>query len=72
MEIGNDLIVEECAENGLGVGLVVKEYVQKKLDNKKLFELDTTFKLEEKDLVCLIEQNRKNNIIIKKFIELLK
>ena len=72
MEIGNDLIVEECAESGLGVGLVVKEYVQNKLDNKKLFELDTTFKLEEKDLACIIDQNRKNNIIIKKFIELLK
>ena len=72
MEIGNDLIVEECAESGLGVGLVVKEYVQNKLDNKKLFELNTTFKLEEKDLVCIIDQNRKNNIIIKNFINLLK
>ncbi len=72
MEIGNDLIVEECAQGGLGVGLVVKEYVQKKLDNKELFELQTNFNIEEKDLVCLIDQNRKNNIIIKKFIELLK
>ena len=72
MEIGNDLIVEDCAESGLGVGLVVKEYVQKKLDNKELFELQTNFNIEEKDLVCLIDQNRKNNIIIKKFIELLK
>ena len=72
MEIGNDLIVEECAESGLGVGLVVKEYVQKKLDNKKLFELETSFKLEEKDLACLIDKNRKNNIIIKNFINLLK
>ena len=30
MEIGNDVIIEDCAQNGLGVGLVVKEYVQNK------------------------------------------
>ena len=72
MEIGNDLIIEECALSGLGVGLVVKEYVQKNLDNKELFELKTTFKIEEKDLVCLVDPNRKNNIVLKNFINLLK
>ena len=72
MEIGNDLIVEECAESGLGVGLVVKEYVQNKLDNKELFELNTSFNFEEKYLACLIETSRKNNIIIKRFIDLLQ
>lgn len=72
MEIGNDLIVEECALSGLGVGLVVKEYVQDKLDTGDLVELNTTFKIEEKDLACLIETSRKSNKIIKKFLELLK
>lgn len=72
MEIGNDLIVEECAQSGLGVGLVVKEYVQNKLDNKELFELKTSFNIEEKDLVCLLDPNRKNNIIIKNFVNLLQ
>ncbi|MBR4671946.1 MAG: LysR family transcriptional regulator [Bacilli bacterium] len=71
MEIGNDLIIEECAQNGLGVGLVVKEYVQSKLDSQELYELKTSFNIEEKDLVCLVDQNRKNNNIIKKFLELL-
>ena len=71
MEIGNDLIVEECAQGGLGVGLVVKEYVQNKLDNKELFELKTTFNIEKKHLVCLVDSNRKNNIIIKNFINML-
>lgn len=72
MEIGNDLIIEDCAQNGLGVGLVVKEYVQNKLDNKELFELKTSFDLEPKYLACLIEQNRMNNITVNKFLELLK
>ncbi len=72
MEIGNDLIIEDCASNGLGVGLVVKEYVQNRLDNNELFELNTNFKLEEKDLVCVVEENRNNNIIISNFIKLLK
>ena len=72
MEIGNDLIIEDCAQNGLGVGLVVREYVQNKLDNQELFELKTNFKIEEKDLVCLVDHNRVNSILIKNFIELLK
>lgn len=72
MEIGNDLIVEECAEGGLGIGLVVKEYVQNKLDNGSLIELNTTFSIKEKHLVYLIDKNRKNNSIIKNFVKLLK
>ena len=72
MEIGNDLIIEECVQGGLGVGLVVREYVQNKLDSKELFELKTNFKIEDKDLVCLIESNRINNNIINSFIDLLK
>ena len=72
MEIGNDLIIEDCAYNGLGVGLVVREYVKNKLDNNELIELNTNFTIDPKYLVCLVESNRKNNIIIKKFIELLK
>ena len=43
-----------------------------KLDNKELFELNTSFNIEEKDLICLVESNRMNNITIKKFLELLK
>ena len=72
MEIGNDLIIEECAQNGLGVGLVVKEYVESKLENKELYELKTNFNLDKKYLVCLTDSNRKSNIIIKKFLELLQ
>ena len=72
MEIGNDLIIEDCALGGLGVGLVVREYVQNHLDSQELFELKTNFKLEEKDLVCSVENNRMNNKIIKSFINLLK
>ncbi len=72
MEIGNDLIIEDCAKSGLGVGLVVKEYVQSQLDNEELFELNTTFNMQEKNLVCLIESNRTNNTIVNNFIELLK
>ena len=34
--------------------------------------LKTNFKLEEKDLVCAVENNRMNNKIIKSFINLLK
>ncbi len=72
MEIGNDLIIEDCALNGLGVGLVVREYVKNNLENKELFELKTSFNLKEKDLVCLIDSNRMNNTIVNNFIKLLE
>lgn len=72
MEVGNDTIIEECAQSGLGVGLVTKEYVLDKIKNKDLFELNTNFKFESKYLVYLIDSNRKNNIIISSFVELLK
>jgi len=71
MEIGNDLIIEDCALGGLGVGLVVREYVKSKLDNKELFELKTKFKFETKDLVCCVDSNQ-NNTIVNSFIQLLK
>ena len=71
MEIGNDLIIEDCAMNGLGVGLVVREYVESRLNNKELFELNTNFRIDSKYLVCLIDSNRRNNIIVQKFLELL-
>ena len=72
MEIGNDLIIEECALNGLGVGLVVKEYVQPNLDSNKLIQLNTAFDIGEKDLICCMENNHLNNKIINNFIDLLK
>ena len=71
MEIGNDLIIEDCVLNGLGVGLVVREYVESKLNNNELFELKTSFDIEPKYLVCVMDPKRKNNIIIQKFLELL-
>ena len=71
MEIGNDLIIEDCALNGLGVGLVVKEYVESKLNNNELFELNTSFDIDPKYLVCLYEPKKENNIIVSKFLELL-
>ena len=71
MEIGNDLIIEDSALSGLGVGLVVREYVESKLKNQELFELQTNFNIEPKYLVYCIDPNRKNNILIQKFLELL-
>lgn len=72
MEIGNDLIIEDCARSGLGVGLVVREYVENQLKNGELVELNTSFKIAEKDLICAVEETHTNNVMVKKFIELLK
>ena len=72
MEIGNDLIIEDCAKSGLGIGLVVREYVESQLKNKELFEVKTAFKIDEKDLICAIESTHVNSNIVKKFVELLK
>ena len=72
MEVGNDIVIEECAQSGLGVGLVTKEYVEKELEKGLLIALNTKFSFDERHLGYLIEPNKKNNIIIKNFINLLK
>ena len=72
MEVGNDTIIEECAQSGLGVGLVTREYVLDKLVKKELYELNTNFNFSTKHLAYLVDPNRKNDIIVKNFIDLLK
>lgn len=72
MEIGNDIIIEDAAISGLGVGLVNKEYVLKELNDGTLIELKTNFKFGEKYLGYAVDSNRMNNIIIQNFIKLLK
>lgn len=72
MEVGNDTIIEECAQSGLGVGLVTREYVLDKLKNNDLYSLNTDFKLSTKHLVYLIDSSRRNDLIIKSFTDLLK
>ena len=72
MEVGNDTIIEECAQSGLGIGLVTREYVLDKLVKKELYELNTNFNFSTKHLAYLLDPNRKNDIIVKNFIDLLK
>ena len=72
MEVGNDTIIEECAQSGLGIGLVTREYVLDKLVKKELYELNTNFNFSTKHLAYLVDPNRKNDIIVKNFIDLLK
>ena len=72
MEVGNDTIIEECAQSGLGIGLVTREYVLDKLVKKELYELKTNFNFSTKHLAYLVDPNRKNDIIVKNFIDLLK
>lgn len=72
MEVGNDTIIEECAQSGLGVGLVTREYVLDKLVKKELYELNTNFNFSTKHLAYLLDPNRKNDIIVKNFIDLLE
>lgn len=72
MEVGSESIIEECSQSGLGVGLITKEYALEKLNNKELFELKMNFKFDEKDLGYVIDPIKKNSIIIKNFINLLK
>lgn len=72
MEVGNDSVIQQCAQSGLGVGLVTKEYVEDEINSKLLFEISTKFKFNEKYLCYVIDSNKKNNIIVNNFTNLLK
>lgn len=72
MEFGSNSLIKEFTEAGFGIGMLTKEHVKKELDNDSLFELQIKLSLKEKYLGLVYDSNKKNNIIIKKFIEQLK
>ncbi len=66
--VSNHFLIEKYAEEGLGIGLVTKEFVQDKLDSGELIEVEMDVKLPVRKIVYVIRKNNRYNDILSEFI----
>lgn len=72
MEFGSNSLVKLFTKSGFGVGLLTKEFIQDEIKSNSLFELKLEKELESKNLILGYNKSKKNNIILKKFIDIIK
>lgn len=72
MEFGSNSLIKEFTQEGFGIGMLTKEHVIDDLNNGTLFELDIDLSMKRKYLSLVYDSNRKNNIVIKTFIDFIK
>lgn len=70
MEVVSHSLLTSLVENGLGVGLLTKEFIKDKL-NKSLYEIPITHNISKRQLSYLIKNNTIPSFTTSKFIELL-
>ena len=71
MEVVSHSLLTSLVENGLGMGLLTKEYIKDKLNNT-LFEIKTNIIIPSRRLVYATKNNGIPTFTATKFIELLK
>lgn len=72
MEFGSNTLIKDFTNAGFGIGMLTKEHVNDELKNGDLFELKLELPLKEKYLGLIYDKNRKNNLLIKKFVDFVK
>jgi DNA-binding transcriptional LysR family regulator len=71
-ELSNHWIIEEYVKLGLGIGIVVKDLVQDKLDSGEYVEIKTDKLLPVRETGYAYRKNALNYNIIKEFINVMK
>lgn len=71
IEIVSYNLVVEFIKAGFGIGYVTKEFIQKELKNKELYEIEVTPKIPTRDLGIITLKNNTLNFASNKFIELI-
>ncbi len=71
IEIVSYNLVVEFIKVGFGIGYVTKEFIQKELKNKELYEIKVTPKIPTRDLGIITLKNNTLNFASNKFIELI-
>ena len=72
MEVVSHKLVVESVLAGLGIGLVVKEYVKDELNNKKLYEINTDINIGKREVGYILKDNYIPTYAVKEFIRLLR
>ena len=71
MEVVSHKLVVESVLAGLGIGLVVKEYVKNELNNNKLYEINTNVNLEKREVGYILKDNFILTYAVKEFIRII-
>lgn len=72
IELASYTLVVEFTKIGFGIGLATKEYIQKELENKELFILNTKEKIPKKYIGIALSKNHLPNFSTKKLIEIIR
>ena len=72
IELSNMELSIEFAKKGLGVSCVIKDYVQRELEEKQLYEISIKEKIPERILGITTKKDIPMSTATKKFIELIK
>lgn len=70
IELSNLDLMVEFAVNGLGIACVAKDYVQKNLQSKQLFELPLKEKIPPRHLVAVTKKGMPISTATQRFIEI--
>lgn len=71
MEVVSQNLLISLVENGFGIGLLTKDFIQDKLDNT-LFEINLPLTIPKRKLGYIIKKNTIPSFTTNKFIEILK
>ena len=72
IESSSYTLISEFAKIGLGIGLSTKEYIEKYLNDKLLFEIKLKEKLPDRYIALATLKNQNPSFSTKKFIEIIK
>ena len=70
-ELASYSLVTEFTKSGIGIGFVTKEFVEKELEDKTLFEIKLKQKIENRQIGIIYLKNKSLNRCSKEFIKLL-
>ena len=70
MELGGTPLIKEFTQAGIGIGILTREYIQKELESKELFELNLNLPFQEKYLGMAYEKDKQYNSIVNAFIQI--
>lgn len=68
-ELSNHWLIYEYVKLGLGVGLGIKEFMKKDLDNGTISQIETIEEIPERHMACAVQKNNAQLKIIKEFMK---
>ena len=72
MEVVSHRLVTEFVKNGMGIGVVTKEYIEKELNNNELYKIETNISLPKRNIGYIVLDNYVPSFAVKKLIDILK